>query len=73
MKKKQEKREEKKKDKKSRHHIIPSSRGGTDKDKNISVINNQEHRDYHTLFGNMTPEEITEYLVKYFWRGNYNF
>lgn len=59
--------------KKSHHHIIPRSRGGTDRYENIAAIDIKAHQNYHTLFGNMTPEEIIDYLVNYFWKGNYNF
>ncbi len=62
-----------KKSRKSRHHIIPRSRNGSDKYENISNIDIKAHQNYHTLFGNMTPEEIIDYLVNYFWKGNYDF
>lgn len=61
-----------KKSRKSHHHIIPRSRGGTDRHDNISIVDVKAHQNYHNLFGNMTPEEIIDYLVNYFWEGNYN-
>ena len=66
-------KKKKKKARRSHHHIIPSSRGGTDRYENISTVDVKAHQNYHTLFGNMTPEEIIDYLVNYFWKGNYNF
>ena len=45
------------------HHIIPQSRlkGRT---VIIPIVN---HNIYHTLFSNMTPPEIIEFLNKNFW------
>lgn len=59
---------------KNRHHIIPSSReNGTDTEDNIVYINVDKHAKYHHLFGNRTPDEIVNYLVDYFWKGNLGF
>lgn len=51
----------------TKHHIIPISRGGSKLEDNISRIPRIQHQDYHTLFGNRTPEEIINYLVTNFW------
>jgi len=53
--------------KKSRHHIFPKSKEGTSEPKNIAFIKLKDHENYHTLFGNMTPTEIIEWLHSYFW------
>ena len=53
----------------TRHHIVPSSRGGSDERCNIARVAHKEHDLYHQLFGNMLPDEIIEYLVKTFWKG----
>ena len=47
----------------TRHHIIPRSRGGSDDTKNIIMKTQREHRAYHILFGNRTPEEIIALLT----------
>lgn len=49
----------------SNHHIIPRSRGGT---KTVR-IHIKIHQKYHSLFCNLTPDEIAEYLVNTFWGG----
>ena len=53
----------------SRHHILPSSRGGDWSKENIVHLNIKEHQNYHTLFSNLTPDEIIIYLVDHFWKG----
>jgi len=55
----------------SRHHILPSSRKGDFSKENIVFLNVKEHQNYHTLFSNLTPDEIIEYLVKHFWNGQW--
>jgi hypothetical protein len=50
----------------SRHHVIPRSRGG----KETVEIHRDIHRTYHALFGNLTPDEILEYLIEVFWGGH---
>jgi len=57
----------------SNHHIIPTSRGGTSKLENIAVLTVPDHRNYHTLFSNKTPEEIIETLVTKYWKGNWDY
>lgn len=54
----------------SRHHIIPKSRGGGGLE-NIAGLKQKQHRDYHTLFSNKTPEEIISYLVNDYWNGQW--
>jgi len=56
-------------DHKNRHHIIPSSRGGKGHKQNIVIVDIEQHKDYHKLFRNLTPDEIIKYLVDYFWNG----
>jgi len=57
----------------SNHHIIPKSRGGNEAFQNIAIVNSLAHNKYHSLFGNMTPDEIIKYLVDYFWKGEIKF
>ena len=54
----------------SRHHKTPSSRGGSNNLENITKIDGRDHRNFHNLFGNMTPVETINYLVTYFWNGD---
>jgi len=54
-----------------RHHILPRSRGGRSKGQNIVKVRKTPHEKYHSLFGNMRPDEILEYLVKDFWGGQW--
>ena len=53
----------------SRHHILPQSRNGGWEKSNIVHLNIKEHQNYHTLFANLTPDEIINHLVKHFWKG----
>ena len=53
----------------NRHHICPRSRGGSDEASNLAYVDMFKHRDYHRLFDNKTPEEIINFLVDYFWKG----
>lgn len=58
----------------SHHHILPRSRGGAG-GPNISMICGGCHKYYHNSeglnFGNMTPDEIVEFLVDYYWNGQW--
>jgi hypothetical protein len=45
----------------SDHHILPRSRGGQ-KERNIKRVPKNQHQAYHTLFGNLTPDEVIQYL-----------
>lgn len=53
------------------HHVWPRSRGGTDHKRNLVTIDQRLHARYHTLFANLTPHEILDFLVGYFWGGNW--
>ena len=57
----------------NRHHVLPSSKGGTNNPNNIAIVDIEKHREFHRLFANKTPEETIEYLVEYFWKGNWGF
>jgi len=59
------------KPKTSNHHIIPRVRGGSDGEENVVSVNQDLHNKYHNLFQSRTPDEILEFLVNYFWGGNY--
>lgn len=41
-----------------RHHRKPKSLGGKDDDRNISFVPVKQHRAWHTLFRNESPQEI---------------
>jgi hypothetical protein len=56
----------------SRHHIRPSSRGGNGCQDNIAWVNEDLHQRFHSLFHNRLPEECIEFLVEYFFNGNYD-
>ena len=45
-----------------RHHRLPSSRGGGNEERNISIVPSHEHRAFHLLFANKTAPEIAEVL-----------
>lgn len=55
----------------TRHHILPSSRGGTCSDNNIAMISDKDHRSYHQLFSNKSPDEIIKHLVNDYWNGQW--
>lgn len=57
----------------NKHHIVPSASGGTNHPSNIVWVNGRLHALYHQLFVARTPEEIIEYLVDYWWGGNWAF
>jgi hypothetical protein len=50
------------------HHILPKSLGGGRMD-NIAQVSDDKHKKYHHLFENKSPDEILDYLVRYFWNG----
>ena len=58
------------KNKKTRHHIIPTSRSGSNLEKNLAWVPKIQHQKYHSLFGNRNPDEIINYLVNDFWKGD---
>lgn len=45
-----------------KHHRLPRSRGGSNRNSNISLVRKDLHVAYHRLFGNATPDEIVEIL-----------
>lgn len=47
----------------SGHHLLPSSRGGKEKD--IVPISQAAHQAWHLLFGNALPEEAKLLIDKY--------
>lgn len=49
----------------SKHHRVPRSKGGTNDPRNISLVQENMHIAYHTLFKNKSPEEIAFVLNKY--------
>ena len=55
----------------NQHHVYPESRFPERRNDptNIVDVNVDAHNKYHWLFRNRTPEEILEYLVRYFWGG----
>jgi len=59
------------KKKPTKHHIIPTSRGGreTRRVENTCIVPDRQHKLYHHLFANRTPDEIIDYLVEDFWAG----
>ena len=61
----------KRRDRPTRHHVIPSSKGGSNREENICWVSNEKHQLYHRMFGNMTPDEILEDLVVNYWNGQW--
>jgi len=57
----------------NRHHIIPKSKGGSHESTNIAYVDVFKHQKYHELFGNKTPPEVIEYLVKVFFNNNWGY
>ena len=55
---------------KTRHHIRPKSRKS--KNSNIAWIPRVYHEAYHTMFQNMTPDEIIRHLIDYYWNGQWH-
>jgi hypothetical protein len=53
---------ENKKWKMTRHHRVPRSMGGTNDKRNISLVPENKHVAYHTLFGAGDVEVIVNYL-----------
>lgn len=41
----------------SRHHKCPKSRGGTNDEKNIYYMKDNQHRAFHIVFSNQLPHE----------------
>lgn len=57
---------------KNRHHIIPQSRLKGRGISAVCYVDEKIHNLSHALFGNMTPEEIVEWLNKTLWHNNYH-
>ena len=57
------------------HHIFCRSRRPelVNDPNNIVMVNAKSHDEFHRLFSNKLPEEILDYLVEYFWKGNIKF
>ena len=55
----------------SRHHVIPKSRLRGKPP--IALIERADHELYHKMFGNFIPEEIIEWLVVYYWNGDWSY
>jgi len=51
---------------KSRHHRKPRSLKGSNEPRNISLVPREHHCAWHTLFQNMTPDEICK-LINSVW------
>lgn len=70
---KKKKKEDNRKMMKSRgmncHHINPLSRSKDDSEENTLYIDARKHEVYHWLFKNKTPDEIVNFLIDYFWKG----
>jgi hypothetical protein len=47
----------------TKHHRLPKAHGGSNSERNISVVPMIKHRAYHTLFGSMPPDLIAAYLT----------
>jgi hypothetical protein len=60
-------------EKMNNHHRRPRSRGGLTINPNISNVSQVKHRAWHTLFENMTPEEIAEEINRVWIDPNYHF
>jgi len=65
-------KKKKRQNRKTNHHIVPSSRGGPSTLENIAQVKDRDHRYYHALFDNKTPDEIVEYLVNDYWNGQWD-
>lgn len=48
----------------NRHHLIPRSRGGTNSDRNMLLIDIEKHELWHRLWGTRTIEEILALLSR---------
>ena len=57
----------------NRFHIYPRRRFPKLKAKpeNVTIVDIRKHEAYHELFGLRTPEEVIEYLNRYFWGGRF--
>lgn len=46
----------------NRHHLIPVSRGGTNSDRNLLLIDIEKHEAWHRIFGLRTLSEVISIL-----------
>lgn len=46
------------------HHLTPRSRGGSNSRRNLLLIDEERHVEWHRVFGNLTLEEVIELLVR---------
>jgi len=53
------------------HHVIPTSRLKGKGILSVCKVPILMHQLYHSLFGNMTPEEILQHLNVSFWNDEY--
>lgn len=45
-----------------KHHRLPKSKGGDSSASNMSIVFVEEHRAWHRLFGNKSPQEIARII-----------
>lgn len=55
------------------HHIVPSSRGDLSNQRNIKRVPRKKHEAFHTVFSNMTPAEIYDYLNEVWFNPEHSF
>ena len=48
----------------TRHHLTPKTRNGKDTPENILYIYRNKHDVWHTLFGNLTLQEVIKLLLR---------
>jgi len=48
----------------NRHHLIPKSRQGKSTEANLLWIYVEKHRMWHTLFKNLTLDEVIALLIR---------
>jgi len=46
----------------TRHHIVPTSRGRNNNPSNLVYLDENWHRCWHTVFGNLTLPEIQSFI-----------
>ena len=53
------------------HHRCPKSKGGKNNPENLSMIPEKQHRGWHTLFHNYTPDVIARIINNVYLDPNY--
>jgi len=54
--------------------VIPKSRTCKKRsNKNIALVPNKKHQQYHAIFSNFTPMEIINELVENYWNGDWRY